>query len=42
AALEGSAFQKITAPWCLTHHPHSPLTTEEVLDLARRPLDPKH
>jgi hypothetical protein len=41
AALEGSAFQKITAPWCLTHHPHSPLTTEEVLDLARRPLGPK-
>ncbi|MDT5105954.1 MAG: hypothetical protein QOI25_3467 [Mycobacterium sp.] len=41
AALEGSAFHKITAPWCLTHHPHSPLTTEEVLDLARRPLGSK-
>jgi hypothetical protein len=41
AALEGSAFNKITAPWCLSHHPQSPLTTEEVLDLARRPLSPK-
>jgi hypothetical protein len=41
AALEGTAFHKITAPWCLSHHPHSPLTTEEVLELARRPLGPK-
>jgi hypothetical protein len=35
AALEGSAFHKITAPWSLSYHPQSPLTTEEVLDLAR-------
>jgi DNA helicase HerA-like ATPase len=41
AALEGSAFEKITAPWCLSHHPHSPLTTEEVLDLAKLPVGPK-
>jgi Helicase HerA, central domain len=41
AALEGRAFQKITAPWCLSRHPHSPLTTEEVLELAREPLGPK-
>ncbi len=41
AALEGSAFRKITAPWCLSYHPQSPLTTEEVLDLAKRPLSPK-
>jgi len=41
AALEGSAFHKITAPWCLSHHPHSPLTTEEVLELSRRPQGPK-
>jgi hypothetical protein len=41
AALEGSAFHKITTPWCLSHHPHSPLTTEEVLELARRPLRPR-
>jgi Helicase HerA, central domain len=38
AALEGTPFHKITSPWCLSHHPHSPLTTEEVLELARRPL----
>ncbi|BDX32083.1 ATPase [Mycobacterium antarcticum] len=41
AALEGTAFHKITTPWCLSQHPHSPLTTEEVLDLARRPLRDK-
>ena len=41
AALEGTAFQKITTPWCLSQHPNSPLTTEEVLELARRPLAPK-
>jgi hypothetical protein len=41
AALEGSAFHKITAPWCLSHHPHSPLATEVVLELSRRPLGPK-
>lgn len=38
AALEGTAFHKITTPWCLSYHPHSPLTTEEVLELARNPL----
>jgi len=36
AALEGTAFNRITTPWCLSHHPHSPLSTEEVLELARR------
>jgi hypothetical protein len=41
AAPEASAFQKISAPWSLSYHPHSPLTTEEVLELARRPLGPK-
>lgn len=41
AALEGTPFHKITSPWCLSHHPHSPLTTEEVLELARRPVGPK-
>ena len=34
-ALEGEAFHRIRAPWCLSHHPHSPPTTEEVLELAR-------
>ena len=41
AALEGTAFQRITTPWCLSYHPQSPLTTEEVLELARKPLGPK-
>jgi hypothetical protein len=41
AALEGTAFHKITTPWCLSYHPQSPLTTEEVLELARQPLGPK-
>ena len=42
AALEGTAFHKITTPWCLSYHPNSPLTTEEVLELARQPLQPRH
>jgi Helicase HerA, central domain len=35
AALEGAAFHKVRAPWCLSYHPQSPPTTEEVLGLAR-------
>lgn len=35
AAIEGAEFQKIQAPLCLSHHPRSPLTTEEVLERAR-------
>ncbi|GAA2600343.1 DUF87 domain-containing protein [Dactylosporangium fulvum] len=34
-ALEGQAFAKVRAPLCLSHHPKSPLTTEEVLERAR-------
>jgi hypothetical protein len=34
AAVESSAFVKIQTPLCLSHHPSSPLTTEEVLDRA--------
>ncbi|MCP9275131.1 DUF87 domain-containing protein [Mycolicibacterium sp. CAU 1645] len=34
-ALEGEAFHRIRAPWCLSHHPQSPPTTDEVLQLAR-------
>lgn len=41
AALEGKAFQKIRAPWCLSHHPASPPTTEEVIELAHRDLGPR-
>ncbi|GID28222.1 ATP-binding protein [Paractinoplanes brasiliensis] len=36
-ALEGEPPQKINAPLCLSHHPSSPLTDEEVMDRARRP-----
>jgi len=41
AALEGKAFEKIRAPWCLSHHPASPPTTEEVIELSRRDLGPR-
>ncbi|MCV7281725.1 DUF87 domain-containing protein [Mycolicibacterium flavescens] len=33
-ATEGQAFHRIVAPWCLTYHPPSPLSPEEVLALA--------
>lgn len=36
AALEGQAFEKLATPLCLSHHPKSPLTTEEVIARARR------
>jgi hypothetical protein len=36
AAVEGAEFVKLQAPWCLTRHPQSPLTTEEVLERTRR------
>jgi hypothetical protein len=32
---EGLAFQKLHVPLCLSHHPKSPLTTEEVLARAQ-------
>ena len=35
AALEGESFHKIKTPWCLSYHPSSPPTTEEVLRLAK-------
>ncbi|OFJ53637.1 helicase HerA domain-containing protein [Mycolicibacterium grossiae] len=35
-ALEGLAFHRIRTPWCLSHHPQSPPTTDEVLEIARR------
>ncbi|GAA2523079.1 helicase HerA domain-containing protein [Winogradskya humida] len=34
-ALEGQSFTKVRTPLCLSHHPKSPLTTEEVLERAR-------
>ncbi|MFB1295654.1 helicase HerA domain-containing protein [Mycobacterium sp. pW049] len=33
-ATEGEAFHRIVAPWCLSHHPPSPPSAEEVLSLA--------
>ena len=35
AVGEGLAFQKVAAPMCLSHHPASALSTEEVLFRAR-------
>ncbi|WP_431729097.1 helicase HerA domain-containing protein [Verrucosispora sp. TAA-831] len=37
AAVEGARFVKMQAPMCLSHHPPSPLTTEEVLRRAAAP-----
>jgi Helicase HerA, central domain len=34
AAREGFAFQKMQAPLCLSHHPRSPLTAEELIERA--------
>ncbi|WBB96868.1 DUF87 domain-containing protein [Solwaraspora sp. WMMA2080] len=34
AAVEGARFVKLQAPMCLSHHPRSPLTTEEVVQRA--------
>ncbi|MGY4653744.1 helicase HerA domain-containing protein [Mycobacterium sp. URHB0021] len=39
-AIEGEAFRRIVAPWCLSHHPASPPSAEEVLALARAPGRP--
>jgi Helicase HerA, central domain len=35
-AIEGEAFRRIVAPWCLSHHPPNPLSPEEVVALAKR------
>jgi hypothetical protein len=35
-ALEGEAPQKVRTPLCLSHHPRSPLTNDEVMARARR------
>ncbi|WP_431901499.1 helicase HerA domain-containing protein [Nonomuraea sp. bgisy101] len=34
-AAEGAGFHRIRVPMCLSHHPASPPTSEEVLSLAR-------
>lgn len=38
AAVEGASFMKVHTPLCLSYHPSSPLTTEEVMERARRSL----
>ena len=35
ATIEGATFVKIQSPLCLSHHPRSPLSAEEVLERAR-------
>ena len=35
AASDRVAFQRVRSPMCLSHHPRSPMTQEEVLELAR-------
>ena len=35
AAVEGRPFTKVRTPLCLSYHPKSPLTTEEVIERAR-------
>ncbi|MEV7804388.1 DUF87 domain-containing protein [Microbispora sp. NPDC088329] len=36
AAFEGGSFTKVRTPLCLSHHPASPLTSEEVVARANR------
>jgi hypothetical protein len=35
-ALEGEVPQRLRTPFCLSHHPPTPLTDEEVMERARR------
>jgi hypothetical protein len=35
-AGEGERFRRIRTAFCLSHHPPSPLSVEEVIDRARR------
>ncbi|QLQ38789.1 helicase HerA domain-containing protein [Micromonospora robiginosa] len=37
AAVEGARFTRMQAPMCLTHHPRSPLTVEEIVRRAAPP-----
>ncbi|WP_101950086.1 helicase HerA domain-containing protein [Mycobacterium sp. 3519A] len=34
-AIEGEAFRRMVAPWCLSYHPPNPLSPEEVVALAK-------
>ena len=35
ATSDAAAFQRVRSPMCLSHHPRSPMTQEEILGLAR-------
>ncbi len=35
AASDAVPFQRVRSPMCLSHHPRSPMTQEEILELAR-------
>lgn len=37
-ASDGLAFQRVNTPFCLTYHPRSPLTQEEIMRLAATEL----
>ncbi|MEV6980260.1 DUF87 domain-containing protein [Sphaerisporangium sp. NPDC051017] len=39
AALEGGGFRKVRTSLCLSHHPKSALTGDEVIERARRSLE---
>ncbi|MDG4827469.1 DUF87 domain-containing protein [Asanoa sp. WMMD1127] len=39
AAADGAGFVKLRAPLCLSYHPASPLTAEEVIERARAGVD---
>ncbi len=41
AAGDGFAFRKVQTPLCLSHHPKSPLTAEEVVERANGGTDQK-
>ena len=38
-ATEGKRFHRIVAPWCLSYHPASPPSADEVLRLATGGVD---
>ena len=41
AASDAVPFQRVRSPMCLSHHPRSPMTQEDVLELARARTVPR-
>ena len=41
AASDAVTFQRVRSPMCLSHHPRSPMTQEDVLELARARTVPR-